>query len=108
MVVPWDGIHCRGAWGIACTDSPFLWGLLCGGTVYVGTDFDAEDIAYAKIGLELHEKTALCELVSHEILDESTRRRRTTYSDGTTVYADFDTGEFCITYPDGREVKGRD
>ena len=108
MVVPWDGIHCRGAWGIACTDSPFLWGLLCGGTVYVGTDFDAEDIAYAKIGLELHAKTALCELVSHEILDESTRRRRTTYSDGTTVYADFDSGEFCITYPDGREVRGRD
>jgi hypothetical protein len=74
----------------------------------VGTDFDAEDIAYAKIGLELHAKTALCELVSHEILDESTRKRRTTYSDGTTVYADFDSGEFCITYPDGREVKGRD
>ncbi len=108
MVVPWDGIHRRGAWGIACTDSPFLWGLLCGGTVYVGTDFDAEDIAYAKIGLELHAKTALCELVSHEILDETARKRRTTYADGTVVEADFDTGDFCITYPDGREVRGKD
>ena len=108
IVVPWDGIHTRGAWGIACTDSPFLWGLVCGGTVYVGTGFDAEDIEYAKIGLELHERTALCELVSHEILDETTRKRRTTYSDGTTVWADFDTGEFCITYPDGRKVCGKD
>ncbi len=108
MVVPWDGIHRRGAWGIACTDSPFLWGLLCGGTVYVGTDFDAEDIAYAKIALELHEKTALCELVSHEILDGTARKRRTTYADGTAVWADFDTGEFCITYPDGRKVCGKD
>ena len=108
MVVPWDGIHTRGAWGIACTDSPFLWALLCGGTVYVSPNFDAEDIAYAKIALELHEKTALCELISHEILDETTRKRRTTYSDGTTVYADFDSGEFCITYPDGRVVRGQD
>lgn len=108
MVVPWDGIHRRGAWGIACTDSPFLWALLCGGTVYAGVDFDAEDIAYAKIALELHKRTALCELTSHEILDRSTRKRRSTYSDGTLVEADLDSGEFCITYPDGQKVCGKD
>ena len=81
---------------------------ICVGTVYVGVNFDAEDIKYAQIGLELHKRTALCELVSHEILDETTRKRRTTYSDGTTVWADLDSGEFCITYPDGTTVSGRD
>lgn len=108
LVAPWDGIHTRGAWGIACTDSPFLWGLLCGGTFYVGTDCNSDDIEYTKIGLEMHSKTALCELVKHEILNETARKRRSTFSDGTTVEADFDSGEFVITYPDGKTVCGRD
>lgn len=108
IVIPWDGMHRRGAWGIACTDSPYLWALLCGNTVYYFADMDKEEIEYGKIALELHEKVALCDLAKHEILDTTTRKRRSTFSDGTVVEADLDSGEFCITYPDGKVVKGRD
>lgn len=108
IVIPWDGMHRRGAWGIACTDQPYLWALLCGDTVYYFTNMDQEEVEYGKIALELHRQVALCDLTRHEILDGSTRKRRSTFSDGTTVEADFDSGEFCITYPDGRVVRGRD
>ncbi|MBR5880424.1 MAG: hypothetical protein IKZ16_01950 [Clostridia bacterium] len=108
IVIPWDGMHRRGAWGIACTDQPYLWALLCGDTVYYFAQMDQEDIEYGKIALELHKQVALCDLVKHEILDQTTRKRRSTFSDGTVVEADFDSGEFCITYPDGRVVRGQD
>lgn len=108
IVIPWDGMHRRGAWGIACTDQPYLWALLCGDTVYYFTGMDQEEVEYGKIALQLHKQVALCDLVKHEILDASTRKRRSTFSDGTTVEADFDSGEFCITYPDGRVVRGKD
>jgi hypothetical protein len=108
IVIPWDGMHRRGAWGIACTDQPYLWALLCGDTVYYFTDMDQEEVEYGKIALDLHKQVALCDLTKHEILDHTTRKRRSTFSDGTVVEADFDSGEFCITYPDGRVVRGQD
>lgn len=108
IVIPWDGMHRRGAWSIADNDSPFLWALLCGGTVYFGLHSTPEQIEYGKIALELHRRIALCDLTKHEILDETARKRRSTFSDGTVVEADFDSGDFTITYPDGRSVSGRD
>ncbi len=108
IVIPWDGMHRRGAWGIACTDQPYLWALLCGNTVYYFIGMDKQDVEYGKIALELFAQVAHCDLTRHEILNESGRARRSTFSDGTVVEADFDSGEFTITYPDGRVVKGRD
>ncbi len=108
IVIPWDGMHRRGAWGIACTDQPYLWALLCGNTVYYFMNMDKEDVEYGKIALELYGQVAHCDLTKHEILNETARARRSTFSDGTVVEADFDSGEFCITYPDGRVVKGCD
>lgn len=108
IVIPWDGMHRRGAWGIACTDQPYLWALLCGNTVYHFIGMDQEEVEYGKIALELHATVAHCDLTKHEILDETTRKRRSTFSDGTVVVADFDSGEFTITYPDGRVVSGKD
>ena len=108
IVIPWDGLHRRGAWSIAHNDPPFIWALLCGGTVYVGLHTRPEYIKHAKIALELHKQVALCDLTSHEILDEATRKRRSTFSDGTVVEADLDSGEFSIKYPDGRVVSGKD
>ena len=70
-------------------------------------DASAEDIAYGKVALELHKQVALCELTSHELMDGHPRRRRSTFSDGTVVEADFDEEWFVIRYPDGSVVKGR-
>ena len=106
IVTPWYGIKHKGAWGIACTDRGFYWALLTGGTIYYDVDASAEAIAYGKVALELHEKVALCELVSHELVDGHPRRRRSTFSDGTVVEADFDAETFAIRYPDGRTVEG--
>lgn len=108
IVTPWDGMHSRGAWSIADTDSPFIWALLCGGTVYYWIKSSKETVDYGKIALELHKQVALCDLTRHEILDGSTTRRRSTFSDGTVVEADFMSGDFTIRYPDGRVVTGRD
>ena len=106
IVIPWYGIHQKGAWGIAGTDRGFYWALLCGGTIYYDVDASAEDIAYGKVALELHRRIALCELTSHEFLDGNIRRRRSNFSDGTVVEADFDEEWFVIRYPDGTVVKG--
>lgn len=106
VVTPWFGIHEKGAWGVAGTDRGFYWALLTGGTIYYDADAPAEDVAYGKVALELHRRIALCELVSHEFLDNNTRRRRSTFSDGTVVEADFDEEWFVIRYPDGTVVKG--
>ena len=108
IVIPWDCRQKRGAWSIARTDSAFIWGLLCGGTIYYKLDASADEIEHGKIALELHKNIAMCDLVSHEILDASTRKRRSTFSDGTVVEADLDSCEFTIQYPDGRVVSGRD
>ena len=106
IVIPWYGIHHKGAWGIACTDRGFYWALLCGGTIYYDVDASAEAIAYGKVALELHRRVALCELVSHELVDGHPRRRRSVFSDGTVVECDFDAETFAIRYPDGTEVTG--
>ncbi len=106
IIIPWYGIKHKGAWGIAGTDRGFYWALLCGGTIYYDADASAEDIAYGKVALELHRRVALCELTSHEFLDGNSRRRRSTFSDGTVVEADFDKEWFVIRYPDGTVVEG--
>jgi len=40
IIIPWYGIHHKGAWGIAGTDRGFYWALLCGGTIYYGNPGD--------------------------------------------------------------------
>ena len=106
VVTPWYGIKHKGAWGIAGSDRGFYWALLCGGTIYYDVDASAEDIAYGKVALELHKRTALCELISHELVDGHPRHRRSTYSDGTVVECHFDEEFFVIRYPDGTVVEG--
>ena len=108
IVIPWDCRQKRGAWSIARTDSAFIWGLLCGGTIYYRLSATEEEIEHGKIALELHRQVAHCDLTKHEIISENSRARRSTFSDGTVVEADLDSGEFTITYPCGKVVKGRD
>ena len=106
VVIPWFGIHQKGGWGIAGSDRGFYWALLTGGTIYYDANATAEEVSYGKVALELHRRVALCELVCHEFMDGSQRRRRSTFSDGTVVEADFDEEWFTIRYPDGEIVKG--
>lgn len=106
LVTPWFGLRGKGGWGIAGTDRGLYWALLSGGTIYYDVDASAEDVEFGKIALEFHRRIALCELISHEFLDGNYRRRRSTFSDGTVVEADFDEEWFRIRYPDGTVVEG--
>jgi hypothetical protein len=97
VVVPWFGVGGElGGWGIARDDSAFLWGLLCGGTIYYSAHETPENIGRGKIALKLHEKTALSEMVKHEFIDGNYRRQRAVYADGSTVEIDLDAQRYEI------------
>jgi hypothetical protein len=44
----------------------------------------------------LHARVALLEMTRHEFLDDTHRRERTTFADGTTVTVDWDAGTYTI------------
>ena len=106
VVIPWFGMHHKGGWGIAGSDRGFLWAVLCGDTIYYDLYSTPENVEYGKIALELNRRVAFCDLVSHTFVDGNTRKRRSVFSDGTVVTADFDADTFEITYPDGEIVRG--
>ena len=93
-------------WGIAGSDRGFLWAVLCGDTIYYDINATPEMVEYGKIALELNRRVALCDLTSHTFIDGNPRARRSVFSDGTVVTADFDADTFEITYPDGTVVTG--
>ena len=97
IVVPWFGVNGeKGGWGIPSDDYPYLWGLLCGGTIYYSASESQENIDKGKTALKLHEKLAFCEMISHEFIDNDYRRHRAVYSDGTVVEIDMNTGSYNI------------
>lgn len=56
-----------------------------------------EMIARCKVVQELHEKLAFCEMTRHELLDDTGKKQRTVFSDGTCVRVDLETGEYEIS-----------
>ena len=106
VVIPWFGLRNKGEGNIPNTERGFLWALLCGDTIYYEINESVENIAYGKIALELNRRVALCDMTSHTFIDGSPRKRRSVFSDGTTVEVDFDADTFEIRYPDGVVVSG--
>jgi hypothetical protein len=98
VVTPWIEVEpgALGGWGMAHNDSPYLWALLCGGTIYLAPDADAETIERIKPVLEFHKKVALSEMLRHEFIDGDTRRHRAIYANGSVVEVNFDTQEYKI------------
>lgn len=98
-----------------------LYALLNGGTPYLiregaypnidgafetaSTDFKLEeDIKRCRIVAALHEKTAKCEMLCHELLDEKGQIQRTIFSDGTIVTVDFGSQNYKIDYPKDHSI----
>lgn len=97
IVVPWFGVDGKlGGWGVPANDSPYLWGLLCGGTTYYNAHETPKNIERGKVTLNLHEKIALCEMMKHEFIDGDYRKHRAVYSDGTVIEIDLDEKDYKI------------
>jgi len=110
VIEPWMMDHVDGA------EDYMLYALLNAGAPYLIRDgaypnFDGsfesdgkerkleEDIQRCKIVSKLHEKTAKCEMLRHEILDEDGLVQRSSFADGTTVTVDFGNQSYVIDGP---------
>ncbi len=97
VVIPWiGGKATRGGWGIPGNDCPWIHAVLNGNPVYCPITADESQIADVQEACALSEKLAMERMVKHEFLDETTRRQRTTWSDGTVVEVDFDANTYVI------------
>jgi hypothetical protein len=75
-----------------------LLALLCGGVPQCGGGGDMSDANLARVKriAALHKRVALLEMTNHEFLDNTLRKERTTFADGTTVTVDYDAGTVDI------------
>ena len=95
LLMPWD-MGEDGGWGIPNGDAGRLHCILNAGLPYVGPGADAKQIAYVKEAAGLSQRCATQEMVNHEFLDDTHRKQRTTFKDGTRVTVDFDSKEYMI------------
>ncbi|HPO17326.1 MAG TPA: DUF5696 domain-containing protein [Candidatus Hydrogenedentes bacterium] len=98
LLLPWD-MGEDGGWGIPKGDAGRLHCLLNAGLPYVGPGASPEDIARVKEAAELAQRCGMLELTNHEFLDDTHRKQRSTFSDGTKVTIDLNTKEYKIEKP---------
>ncbi len=97
VVIPWiGGKETRGGWGIPGNDCPWIHAVLNGNPVYCSITATEAQIADIQEACALAEKLAKERMMKHEFLDESMRKQRTTWSDGTVVEVDFDANTYCV------------
>ncbi len=97
VVIPWIGLPGqRGGWGIPSNDCAYTHAILNGGPVYCPIDATAEDLSAIKAACALSERLTHARMLRHEFTDETYRRQRTVWSDGTVVEVDFETGNYRV------------
>jgi len=97
LLLPWS--LGKGSWGIPQDDLGYLHGLANAGLPYLSLSPGAEHLEQVRTMCALHERVGLREMTSHEFLDESFRKQRTTFADGTTVTIDLNAGTFVVAPP---------
>jgi uncharacterized protein DUF5696 len=97
IIIPWFTV--RGGYAIPKKDLGLLHALMNAGIPYISLDPDEEEFKNVRTICALHYRTGLLEMTNHEFLDNSYRKHRTTFADGTTVSVDFDTEEYEILPP---------
>lgn len=97
VVIPWiGGKDTRGGWGIPASDCPWIHAILNGDPVYCPIEADEKRIADVQEACALSQKLAKAQMVRHEFLDNSHRKQRTIWSDGTVVEVDFDANTYSV------------
>lgn len=102
LIMPWS-ITEDGGWGIPKGDAGYLHCVLNAGMPYLNINANEEEIQRIKEFCALAKHCQFLELVNHEFLDDTYRKQKTTYSDGTTVIVDFDKKTFEIKYPENKK-----
>jgi hypothetical protein len=95
LLLPWS--LGKGAWGIPENDLGYLHGLANAGLPYLSLNPSEEELARVRAMSALNERVGLLEMTNHEFLDESYRKQRTTFADGTKVTIDLDSDTFEIS-----------
>ncbi len=97
VVIPWiGGKATRGGWGIPGNDCPWIHAVLNGNPVYCPILADEEHVADVKEACAIAKKLAKQQMVKHEFLDDTHRKQRTTWADGTVVEVDFDANTYRV------------
>ena len=94
LLMPWS--LGRGEWGIPEKDLGYLYALANGGMPYLGLNPNPEQLQQVRTLCSLHQRVALLEMTRHEFLDDTRRRQRTTFADGTRVTIDLDSDKWEI------------
>jgi hypothetical protein len=67
------------------------------GLPYLSLNPSEQELGQVQTMCALHERVGLLEMTKHEFLDQSFRKQRTTFADGTTVTIDLDKNNFEIS-----------
>jgi hypothetical protein len=95
LLLPWS--LGKGSWGIPENDLGLLHGLANAGLPYLSLRPSEQELKQVRTMCALHERVGLLEMTKHEFLDESLRKQRTAFADGTTVTIDLDKNNFEIS-----------
>lgn len=95
LLLPWS--LGKGAWGIPENDLGYLHGLANAGLAYLSLNPGDEELVRVRMMCALNKRVGLVEMANHEFLDESHRKQRTTFADGTKVTIDLDDETFDIS-----------
>jgi hypothetical protein len=95
LLLPWS--LGKGAWGIPENDLGYLHGLANAGLAYLSLNPSKEELVRVRRMSALNKRVGLLEMTNHEFLDESHRKQRTTFADGTKVTIELDSNTFEIT-----------
>jgi len=95
LLLPWS--LGKGAWGIPENDLGYLHGLANAGLAYLSLNPGEKELVRVRTMSALQERVGLLEMTNHEFLDESFRKQRTTFADGTKVTIDLDSDTFEIS-----------
>lgn len=94
LFLPWS--MGKGEWGIPENDLGYLHGLLNAGLPYLSITPSEDHLQQVRTMCKLNQRVGLLEMTKHEFLDDTHRKQRTTFADGTTITADFDKDTFEI------------
>ncbi len=100
VVIPWIGLPGkRGGWGIPHNDCAYTHAILNGGPVYCPIEATEDELSAIRIACASAGRLAHERMVRHEFLDDTYRRQRTVWSDGTVIDVDFETEQYTVREP---------